>query len=119
MTISPYRKKIAEMAQAMLSNATIARRLNIRPKTVRNHLSAARTAGASIPSNAARVAHEDAHRGLRLSPLSTVEIARLERAGKVRGVTASVILDRIIREVLSPGNFPALIDNILDDELTS
>lgn len=113
------KERMVELAQAMLSNATIASRLGVRPQTVRIKLSQARAAGAKIALNAERMAHEESQRGLRIQPLSLPEIERLERAGKVRGVSAAVLLNRVIRELVSPEGFPVLIDNILDDGKTS
>ncbi len=110
---------MVELAQAMLSNATIASRLGIRPQTVRIKLSQARWDGSEIAVNRERIAHEEAQRGLRIQPLSLIEIERLEKAAKARNVSAAVLLNRVIRELVSPESFPALIDNILDDGKTS
>lgn len=110
------RQRIVELAQAMIPNATIAARLNIRARTVREILSRERAKGAIIPLNGARQAHEAAIGGLRLPPLSQSEIARLERAAEKRGTTATDLLGRVARELVAS---PALLDNVLDDGVTT
>lgn len=111
--------RIVEMAQAGLSNATIAARLNVRAKTIREQIARARKLGADIPLNSERIAREQSRRGLHLQPMSDAEIARLARAAEARGLGVEDFLNRMIRELLSPASFPALIDNILDDGVST
>jgi hypothetical protein len=108
-------QRMVEMAQAMVPNATIARLLAVRSKTIREKLSKARSTGTVIPPNAERIAHEQTRRGVHVIPLSEVEIERLARSAKARKTTGSLLLERVIREALSAENFPVLIDAILDD----
>lgn len=112
-------RTIAQMAQSGLSNATIAGRLDIRARSVRVQLSKARAAGLIIPSNAERVAHEKARSGIQLAPLSEAEIERLERAASARGISGRDILDRVARSLLDSASFPALLDNVLDDDVVT
>lgn len=112
-------EQVIEMANAMLSDQTIGKRLKIKSRRVREVLSRARKEGVEVPTNPERLAHEHARGGVKLPPLTDAEITRLERAGRARSITGTEVLSRVVREVVSEEAFPALIDNILDDGVSS
>ena len=117
--LEPRQKTFVEMAQAMLSNATIARRCRVSPRTIRRELARARRLGHDVPLNAERMAHEEARAGVRLHPLSGAEIERLDRAARARGVSVVDVLNRAVRELCAGASFPVLLDNVLDDDVRS
>ena len=72
--------------------------------------------GEEVPFNAERMSREIVRTGTRLPPLGEAEIEALEAAARARMITATDLVAMVVRELVAD---PSLIDNILDDGVTT